>query len=179
MRRCDRGITLLQTCGIVSILAGVALIVFPYGVTEAGANRSACLSNGKFLGQAIAIYAADHDSTLPPSVTWYDSLSLDGDFAQCPSGTNFNGFRVGLVMREGLSSRNLGSIELPRAEVCLFEGKAPDANAHMALSKIERRGVHGAESCFVFLDGTVYLMKPEDVVLKAAELRKAGWPYGG
>jgi prepilin-type N-terminal cleavage/methylation domain-containing protein/prepilin-type processing-associated H-X9-DG protein len=81
MRNKNRGFTLIELLVVIAIIAILAAILFPvFSRAREQARKTACLSNGKQLALALAMYSQDWDETLP---VWY---------------TPCHGFRIGPLM---------------------------------------------------------------------------------
>ncbi|MGB9797903.1 MAG: type II secretion system protein [bacterium] len=64
-----KGFTLIELLVVIAIIAILAGILFPvFTRAREQARKAACLSNGKQLGMALAMYSQDWDETLP---IWY------------------------------------------------------------------------------------------------------------
>lgn len=62
-----RGFTLIELLVVVAILGVLAALLFPaLSSAHEKARESACSSNLRQIGQALAMYASDHDDHLPP-----------------------------------------------------------------------------------------------------------------
>jgi prepilin-type N-terminal cleavage/methylation domain-containing protein/prepilin-type processing-associated H-X9-DG protein len=60
------GFTLIELLVVIAIIAILAAILFPvFAQAREKARQTACLSNGKQLANAIAMYTQDYDETLP------------------------------------------------------------------------------------------------------------------
>lgn len=65
-----RGFTLVELLVVLAILAVLAALLFPvFARARASAKTSACLAQFRQIGQALVMYAGDHDDVLP---TWSD-----------------------------------------------------------------------------------------------------------
>jgi prepilin-type N-terminal cleavage/methylation domain-containing protein len=96
--RRPRGFTLIELLVVIAIIAILAAILFPvFAQARAAARKTACLSNMKQLGLALAQYATDYEGYMPPSqlppsganVSWptmvYPYVKNEGVFV-CPDG---------------------------------------------------------------------------------------------
>src|SRR5439155_3101953 len=90
------GFTLIELLVVIAIIAILAAILFPvFAQARASARKTACLSNMKQLGLALAQYAVDYEGFMPPSqlpssganVSWptmvYPYVKNEGVFV-CP-----------------------------------------------------------------------------------------------
>jgi len=65
-----RAFTLVEVLVVVAIIAVLASILFPVlSRARAKARQTACSSNMRQVGLALAMYADDHDGLLPPATT--------------------------------------------------------------------------------------------------------------
>ena len=61
-----KAFTLIELLVVISIIAILAAILFPvFAKAKEAAQRTACLSNARQIGQAIGMYVSDHDSLFP------------------------------------------------------------------------------------------------------------------
>lgn len=66
LTRLERGFTLIELLVVIAIIAILAAIIFPvFGQAREKARQTACLSNVKQIGLAIAMYREDYDETNP------------------------------------------------------------------------------------------------------------------
>lgn len=71
MRRRQRAFTLIELLVAIAILAILAGLLFPvFAQARDKARQTACLSNGKQLGTAVALYAQDYDEVYPKAEFW-------------------------------------------------------------------------------------------------------------
>src|SRR3982751_5344949 len=65
-RRTRHGFTLIELLVVIAIIAILAAILFPvFAQAREKARQTACLSNTKQLGLAVAQYVQDYDEMLP------------------------------------------------------------------------------------------------------------------
>jgi prepilin-type N-terminal cleavage/methylation domain-containing protein len=70
-----QAVTLLEVLVVISIVATLAAVLFPVlGRGREAAFRTACLSNEKQIGLAMALYATDYDGYFPPATAGKESL---------------------------------------------------------------------------------------------------------
>jgi prepilin-type N-terminal cleavage/methylation domain-containing protein/prepilin-type processing-associated H-X9-DG protein len=100
-----KGFTLIELLVVIAIIAILAAILFPvFSRAREAARKSACLSNTKQLGQALAMYVQDWDECLPTMET--------------PCGAGKNGQFTGLDWYEQLMPyvKNTGIFSCPSAQ---------------------------------------------------------------
>lgn len=72
------GFTLLELLFVIAIVAVLAaLLLTVFGRAQAQADSTACLSNLRQIGTAIAAYATDHDGYLPGPLSLKQSANFD------------------------------------------------------------------------------------------------------
>jgi prepilin-type N-terminal cleavage/methylation domain-containing protein len=97
-RRQRSGFTLIELLVVIAIIAILAAILFPvFAQARDAARKTACMSNMKQIGLALASYATDYEGYMPPSqlpptgpnVSWptmlYPYVKNEGVFV-CPNG---------------------------------------------------------------------------------------------
>jgi prepilin-type N-terminal cleavage/methylation domain-containing protein/prepilin-type processing-associated H-X9-DG protein len=73
------GFTLVELLVVIAIIAILSGILFPvYSRAREAARKSACLSNMRQLGQALAMYLSDSDGTYPDSRVASDAVDGAG-----------------------------------------------------------------------------------------------------
>jgi prepilin-type N-terminal cleavage/methylation domain-containing protein/prepilin-type processing-associated H-X9-DG protein len=88
------GFTLIELLVVIAIIALIAAILFPvFAQVREKARQSSCASNLKQLGTALAMYAQDHDETLPaetsaPPVNGGNSTAVPYDRELAPYTKN-------------------------------------------------------------------------------------------
>ncbi len=103
MLKGKRGFTLIELLVVIAIIAILAAILFPvFSRAREQARKTACLSNMKQIGMALAMYTQDWDETLPfwwfrcwggPNVGglyWHEQLMpyvKNLDVFRCPSAS--------------------------------------------------------------------------------------------
>lgn len=99
IRRGTAGFTLIELLVVIAIIALLAAILFPvFAQAREKARQTACLSNTKQLGLAVAQYIQDYDETLPmggdaePTVPnrwfqWLYPYYKNVGILHCPSGS--------------------------------------------------------------------------------------------
>jgi prepilin-type N-terminal cleavage/methylation domain-containing protein/prepilin-type processing-associated H-X9-DG protein len=66
LRASSRAFTLIELLVVIAIIALIAAILFPvFAQVREKSRQASCASNLKQLGLALAMYAQDHDETLP------------------------------------------------------------------------------------------------------------------
>jgi prepilin-type N-terminal cleavage/methylation domain-containing protein/prepilin-type processing-associated H-X9-DG protein len=72
-----RGFTLIELLVVIAIIAILAGLLFPvFSSAREAARRTACVSNMRQLGSAVAMYTQDYDETLP--CTWDGAMGAGG-----------------------------------------------------------------------------------------------------
>src|SRR5881275_744466 len=79
--RYKRGFTLIELLVVIAVIAVIAAILFPvFAQAREKARATACLSNLKQIGGAMALYLQDYDDRLPPVCSrgraWYGKVSF-------------------------------------------------------------------------------------------------------
>lgn len=111
-----RGFSLIELLIVIAIIAILAAMLFPvYARAREKARQATCTSNQRQLALAAAIYAQEHDETLPPLSTFWSSLALPPQLLTCPSRPDLpNGYIVPRAW-DGIA---LG--ELPAPDQCVL-----------------------------------------------------------
>lgn len=70
MRSSGRGFTLIELLTVIAIIAILAALLFPvFSQARERGRRTACLSNSRQIGMAVALYTQDYDDSLPSGTT--------------------------------------------------------------------------------------------------------------
>ncbi len=71
MRTRSRGFTLIELLVVIAIIAVLAALLFPvFAQAREKARQTACLSNLKQVGTALALYVQDFDEVFPKAEFW-------------------------------------------------------------------------------------------------------------
>ena len=89
MRRLRVGFTLIELLVVIAIIAILAAILFPvFAQAREAARKTACLSNLKQEGSALAMYNQDYDETMPSACAWGKAWSHGSAATLCPPKVN-------------------------------------------------------------------------------------------
>ncbi|HZP83582.1 MAG TPA: DUF1559 domain-containing protein [Chthonomonadaceae bacterium] len=78
--------TLVELLVVIAIIAALAAMLLPiFATARSSARRTACISNLRQLGLALAIYRQDNDDLPPHLSVLYPSLASDARLFVCPN----------------------------------------------------------------------------------------------
>lgn len=111
------------------ILFAIGTVIF-YGLflhAREDARMVGCIDNQKQIKSALALYASDHDSRLPPSSQWMDLIQpyLKHPHLQCPSAPELE---YGYAFFRPLSNRKLSTIPQPQITPMIFDSTKGQRN---------------------------------------------------
>ncbi len=109
-----RGFTLIELLVVIAIIAILAAILFPvFARAREKARQTTCTSNQRQIAATVAMYAQDHEETLPSSATIWSDLKVDPGALICPTAgkamTNGYGYNV------RMAGKGIGEISDPSA----------------------------------------------------------------
>ena len=82
--RVSSAFTLIELLVVIAIIAILAAILFPvFAQARESARSTACLSNGKQLGTAVAMYSQDYDESVIPWETSPDAAGKANQVTNC------------------------------------------------------------------------------------------------
>jgi hypothetical protein len=156
-------VIVIAILGICVLGTGImAAVLFPvFAQARLAAQQTAAMSKVKQLGNAMHLYAQDHDGLLPVASHWMDGIQpyTPQDPAQFSrtSAVSFD-----FAMSAGLSGVELSEIEMPQATALIFDSatsrrnQAGGAELLPADGSFIKSGRPHVIICFV--DGSVKLM---------------------
>ncbi len=157
MSRYRRGFTLIELLVVIAIIAILAAILFPvFARAREKARQSTCTSNQRQLAAPMAMYAQDHEETLPQSISVWQDIKVDPGILICPTAgkTLVNGYVYNYLN----AGKSLGAIDNPMKSFLTFDGKTANAagqpvNVATAGTDIDFR--HSGKCIASYADGHV------------------------
>ncbi len=145
-----KGFTLIELLVVIAIIAILAAILFPvFARAREKARQTTCSSNQRQIAATVAMYAQDHEESLPTTTNFWSSMQLDPGVVICPTkGKNtVNGYGF-IVNNSGVS---IGAVEDPTAEMLTCDGNNPIVNGFADIDGTRHSGKFVAS----YLDGHV------------------------
>jgi prepilin-type N-terminal cleavage/methylation domain-containing protein/prepilin-type processing-associated H-X9-DG protein len=122
----QRGFTLIELLIVIGIIAVLAAILFPvFARARNKAHQSTCASNLRQQGQAITMWATDHEETFPTSATIWQNIALEEKLLTCPGN---NSHTTSYIYNVFLSDRPTAEIESPDEYVLTGDGSTAPAS---------------------------------------------------
>ncbi len=122
----QRGFTLIELLIVIGIIAILAAIIFPvFARARNKAYQTTCASNLRQQGQAITMWATDHEEIFPSSANIWQNIAMDEKILTCPGN---NSHTASYVYNIFLSERPTAEIETPNEYVLTGDGSTAPAS---------------------------------------------------
>lgn len=160
----------------ILILGGLAFVTYlgfflvsAFAEARDSSKGEVCIVHIKTLGDALLLYAADHDSHLPPAENWRTGsaryLTAKGPF-RCP----FSNAPYTYAFNQAMSKQNLAELTGLDHTVLLFESDGIHPNLAGGPANIRKR--HGSRSVVYEASGAYHVVGPSfKPVWKPAKLK--------
>jgi prepilin-type N-terminal cleavage/methylation domain-containing protein/prepilin-type processing-associated H-X9-DG protein len=147
------GFTLIELLVVIAIIAILAAILFPvFARAREKARQSTCTSNQRQIAATVAMYAQDHEETLPVSSTVWSDIKTDPGVLVCP--TLGKSTPNGYVYSNRIAGQSLGKLDDPT--LCIITGdgvKDTLNNVALKASSVDKR--HSGYAICSYADGHV------------------------
>jgi prepilin-type N-terminal cleavage/methylation domain-containing protein/prepilin-type processing-associated H-X9-DG protein len=147
------GFTLIELLVVIAIIAILAAILFPvFARAREKARQSTCTSNQRQIAASVAMYAQDHEETLPVSSTVWSDIKTDPGVLVCP--TLGKSTPIGYVYSNRIAGQSLGKLDDPT--LCIITGdgvKDTLNNVALKASSVDKR--HSGYAICSYADGHV------------------------
>ncbi len=149
---------------LAHLLAGVGVVFLaaflfpaPYGNSKAAARGSACLSNLKWQGLALNVYASDYDERYPLRDVWMDATRL---YTPVPTPRCF-ALPLGSY-GYAFNARLSGAQKPAHTETVplIYDSVDPIRNASDRVTSLPAKGRHAGKNSIAYADGHARRVAP-------------------